>query len=129
MSDAVPPVAVPGQWRQHVHKESARNTGSPWAWSGTTNRMPAPDRPGAFGVAERLVVPPKPGNAGGGKGPQFKTNAASGEGPGDWETYQLRSVFRSCRGRCTRKRRQSLASASTRCTTRSAVTMFWLMLG
>jgi hypothetical protein len=27
-------------------------------------------------VAERLVVPLKPGNAGGGKGPQFKGNAA-----------------------------------------------------
>jgi hypothetical protein len=26
-------------------------------------------------VAERFVVPLKPGNAGGGKGPQFKTNA------------------------------------------------------
>ena len=26
-------------------------------------------------VAERLVVPMKPGYAGGGKGPQFKTNA------------------------------------------------------
>jgi hypothetical protein len=41
---------------------------------------------GRAGVAERLVVPLKPGNAGGGKGPQFKTNAASGEGPGDWVT-------------------------------------------
>ncbi len=30
-----------------------------------------PDR-----VAERPVVPRKPGNAGGGKGPQFKDNAA-----------------------------------------------------
>ncbi len=30
---------------------------------------------GRHGVAERLVVPMKPGNAGGGKGPQFKTNA------------------------------------------------------
>ncbi len=30
-----------------------------------------PDR-----VAERLVVPLKPGNAGGGKGPQFKDNVA-----------------------------------------------------
>ena len=49
------------------------------------NRMPVRDRPGA-GVAERRVVPMKPGNAGGGKGPQFKTNAASGEGPGDWAT-------------------------------------------
>jgi len=30
---------------------------------------------GRLGVAERFVVPGKPGNAGGGKGPQFKTNA------------------------------------------------------
>ena len=41
---------------------------------------------GRAGVAERLVVPLKPGNAGGGKGPWFKTDAASGEGPGDWAT-------------------------------------------
>src|ERR1700739_5013189 len=61
---------------------------------------------GRTGVAERLVVPPKPGNAGGGKGPQFKTNAASGEGPGDWATYQLPRVFRSCRWRYAQKRRQ-----------------------
>src|SRR6266704_5658873 len=37
---------------------------------------------GRPGVAERFVVPLKPGNAGGGKGPQFKTNAIRGEGPG-----------------------------------------------
>jgi hypothetical protein len=30
---------------------------------------------GRLGVAERFVVPLKPGNAGGGKGPQFKTDA------------------------------------------------------
>jgi len=41
---------------------------------------------GRSGVAERFVVPLKPGNAGGGKGPQFKTNARRSEGPGDWET-------------------------------------------
>src|ERR1700716_212491 len=35
---------------------------------------------GRTGVAERPVVPMKPGNAGGGKGPWFKTNAASSEG-------------------------------------------------
>ena len=34
---------------------------------------------GRFGVTERLVVPGKPGNAGGGKGPQFKINATSGK--------------------------------------------------
>ena len=41
---------------------------------------------GRTGVAERLVVPLKPGNAGGGKGPQFKTDARRSEGPGDWAT-------------------------------------------
>src|ERR1700757_2608545 len=41
---------------------------------------------GRAGVAERLVVPLKPGNAGEGKGPQFKTDATSGAGPGDWAT-------------------------------------------
>jgi len=82
---------------------------------------------GRPGVAERLVRPLMPGNAGGGKGPQFKTDAVRGEGPGDWATYQLRRVFRSCRWRYTRKRRQSLASASTRCTTRSAARTSWHM--
>ena len=40
-------------------------------------------RSGRAGVAERFAVPMKPGNAGGGKGPQFKANARRGEGPGD----------------------------------------------
>src|SRR6202789_4126656 len=95
------------------------------AWSAMTNRTPARDRSGAFGVAERFVVPLKPGNAGGGKGPQFKTNATSGEGFGDWATYQLRKLFRNCRRRCTRKRRQKPAIGFMPCTTRSAVMTFW----
>jgi hypothetical protein len=37
---------------------------------------------GRLGVAERFVVPLKLGNSGGGKGPQFKTDAIRGEGPG-----------------------------------------------
>ena len=41
-------------------------------------------------LAERFVVPLKPDNAGGGKGPQFKTDALLGEGHGDWATYKLR---------------------------------------
>src|SRR5260370_3659655 len=36
---------------------------------------------GRLGVAERFVVPLKPGNSGGGKGPQFKTDAIRREGP------------------------------------------------
>src|SRR5213075_577987 len=47
---------------------------------------------GRLGDTERFVVPLKPGNAGGGKGPQFKTDATSGEGFGDWATYQLRKT-------------------------------------
>ena len=39
---------------------------------------------GPYGVAERFVVPMKPGNSGGGKGPQLKTNARSDKGPRDW---------------------------------------------
>jgi hypothetical protein len=81
---------------------------------------------GRCGETEGFVVPRKPANAGGGKGPQFKTNARRGEGPGDWATYQLRRVFRNCRRRCTRKRRHKAAIASTPCTTRSAVRTSWL---
>src|SRR5271166_4695076 len=80
---------------------------------------------GRFGVAERFVVPLKPGNAGGGKEPQFRTDATRGEGPGDWATYQLRTAFRNCRRRCTRKRRQNPATASTPSTTSSAARTFW----
>ena len=83
---------------------------------------------GCAGVAERPVVPMKLGNAGGGKGPQFKTDAASDEGPGDWATYQLRTVFRNCRWRYTQKRRQKPAIVSTLCTTRSAERTSLLML-
>ena len=51
------------------------------------NRTPARGEAGRYRVAERVVVPLKPGNSGGGKGPQFKTDAGRGEGHGDWETY------------------------------------------
>ena len=49
-------------------------------------------------VAEEFVVPLKLGNAGGGKGPQFKTDAIRGEGPGDWATYQLRECSETAKG-------------------------------
>jgi len=38
---------------------------------------------GPCGVAERFAVPGNPGNSGGGKGPQLKTDARSNEGHGD----------------------------------------------
>src|SRR6185369_2417790 len=57
---------------------------------------------GRTGVAERLVVPLKPGNAWGGRGPQFKTNESQGEGPGVWGTTHLGKGFRNCRRRSRR---------------------------
>jgi hypothetical protein len=42
--------------------------------------------------AEGFVLPMKPGNSGGGKGPQFKTDAGRSEGHGDWETINSKDV-------------------------------------
>src|SRR5215831_10547674 len=106
-----------GKRRQHGRPHGVVGDDQPDAREGQAGRS---------GETEGFVVPPKPANAGGGKGPQFKTNARRSEGPGDWATYQLRRVFRNCRRRCTRKRRQKPATGSMLCTTRSAVKTFWL---
>src|SRR5882762_10968790 len=84
-----------GKRTQHGRPQDVGRDDQPDAREGQAGRP---------GEAERFAVPMKPGNSGGGKGPQFKTNAIRSEGPGDWATYQLRLMFRSCRRRCTRKR-------------------------
>ena len=61
---------------------------------------------GRSGVAERFVVPRKPGNSGGGKGPQFKTDAGRGEGHGDWATYQLHLMSSEAADGVARERRR-----------------------
>ncbi len=59
--------------------------GKPQRWRRVTaNETPARDRLGRGGVTERPVRAKRPRNAGGAKGPQFKDNAASDTGPGDW---------------------------------------------
>src|SRR4051794_1489890 len=57
----------------------------------TRSARGAPPQPGAregqagpARVTERPVVPSKPGNSGGGKGPQFKADARRNRQPGDW---------------------------------------------
>ena len=62
-------------------------------------------------VAERPVVPRKPGNAGRGKGPQFKASAGSGDGPGNWHEPNNPFRSRNRRRHCTPKRRESRAVA------------------
>ena len=55
-----------GEWTQH---------GKPWRWRGTRQPTAREGQVGPFRVAERPVVPGKPGNAGGGKGPRFESSA------------------------------------------------------
>ena len=59
-----------GKRTQHGRPQGVGSDAQPDAREGQAGRP---------GVAERFVVPLKPGNAGGRKGPQFKTNATRGE--------------------------------------------------
>src|SRR5258708_11504172 len=63
--------------RVNAEQASKRTMRRPTPWRGQSNdQLEAREgQAGRFGVAERFVVPLKPGNAGGGKGPQFKTDA------------------------------------------------------
>jgi hypothetical protein len=54
-----------------LQKEMARNTGSPSGGRASSQPDAREGQAGPCGVADRLVVPTKPGNAGGGKGPDF----------------------------------------------------------
>ena len=59
------------------------NTGSPVGGAHAPTGKPRGSA-WAGGVAERLGVPEMPGNAGGGKGPQFERGAARRQGHEDW---------------------------------------------
>jgi hypothetical protein len=84
-----------GKRTQHGKPQSALSDEQPIAREGWVGRS---------GVAERPVVPGKPGNAGGGKRPQFRTNARRGKDAEIGQPIKLREVFRHCRRRCMRKR-------------------------
>ena len=61
-----------------------RNTGSPSGDCRTDQLATRESKAGLTGMAERLVVPRKPGNSGGGKGLQLKADARSDNGKGEW---------------------------------------------
>jgi len=66
-----------GKWRRHVCSGDGTQHGKPDTVEGRNLQPDAREgQAGPCQVAERLVVLQKPGNAGGGKGPQFKDNAA-----------------------------------------------------
>src|SRR5450830_1391628 len=80
----------------------------------TPSRCQAQDQPdaregqaGRPGVAERLVVPLKPGNAGGGKGPWFKADAGSDEGDEIGVTLRNSGIFSRCEMHTMWKRRKN----------------------
>ena len=56
-------------------KGTRSNTGSPSGDRGRDRLATRESQAGPSGVAERPVVPRKPGNSGGGKGPQLEANA------------------------------------------------------
>ena len=72
-----------GGWLQH---------GKPRRWRGTRQPTTREGRVGLFGVAERPVLLTRPGNAGGGKGPQVRSDdrRAAGLGSGDAYNPELR---------------------------------------
>ena len=61
---------------------TSSNTGSPSGDRGCDQPASRERQAGPYGVTERPVVLMRPGNAGGGKGPQLKGNARSNEGGG-----------------------------------------------
>jgi len=54
-----------------LHREDGRNTGNPNGGRRAAQPDAREGQAGPCGVADRLVVPLKPGNAGGGKEPDF----------------------------------------------------------
>jgi hypothetical protein len=67
-----------------TQKGTISNTGSP-SGDCSVDQLAARERKaGLTGMAERLVVLVKPGNSGGGKGPQLKADARSDDGKGEW---------------------------------------------
>src|SRR5471032_2785511 len=66
------------------HMGNCGNTGNPM-WREARSQPDAREgQAGPRRVADRLVVPGKPGNSGGGKGPEFKEGARRGDGQGEW---------------------------------------------
>jgi hypothetical protein len=81
MSDSVPSTCR-GIGDDMQTQGTRRNTGSPSGDRLGDQPAPRESQAGPYGVTERSVLPMKPGNAGGGKGPQLKGNARSDEDGG-----------------------------------------------
>jgi hypothetical protein len=73
------PAVPPGYWRQHARRGDPRQHGKSQSERGSG---PQPDaregQAGPAGMADGFVVPMRPGNSGGGKGPEFRQGSGRG---------------------------------------------------
>jgi hypothetical protein len=73
------PAVLPGYWRRHVRRGDPKQHGKPQSVRGQSQQPDAREgQAGPFGVADGFVVPARPGNSGGGKGPEFKEGVRRG---------------------------------------------------
>src|SRR3954468_23045502 len=83
-----------------LHTEIRSNTGSPRRCGSAPQPEAREGQAGPPGVADGFVVPRKPGNAGGGKGPEFKEGVRRGmRARRVARAYLLREGFRTPRRR------------------------------
>ena len=103
-AEAMIPANAPGYVATACTQGKRTQHGKPQGVLSNEQPIAREGRVGRPGVAERPVVPGKPGNAGGGKRPQFRTNARRSKDAEIGQPIKLREVFRHCRRRCMRKR-------------------------
>src|SRR3954471_7838688 len=73
------PVVPPGKWRRHAGTRRPSTTREAPGGGGRDRRPEAREgQAGPPGVADRPAVPSRPGNSGGGKGPEFKGSVRRG---------------------------------------------------
>ena len=77
-----------------MEEGNGRNTGSPGWWRGTRQPTAREGQVGPARVAERPILPVKPGNAGGGKGPQVRSDAQREQGSREWPCLLPRMMTR-----------------------------------
>src|SRR5437588_665307 len=77
-SETIPPAVPPGYWRRHACQRRVDATREIRKGGCVTQLEAREGQARPLGKSERFVVPTKPSNAGGGKGPQFQVNVGSG---------------------------------------------------
>jgi hypothetical protein len=73
------PAIPPGYWRRHVRRGDPKQHGkSRSVWGSGLQPDAREGQAGPAGMADGFVVPVRPGNAGGGKGPEFEEGVRRG---------------------------------------------------